>query len=87
MVGTKTKEGGGGRACVLAALATGAHTLTPTDTPTREVAELGGVRRQRRQPRKHPPPKAPSVPQSPATATRAFCLADLQLPGYGSSTP
>lgn len=33
MVGTKTKEGGGGRACVLAALATGAHTLTPTDTP------------------------------------------------------
>lgn len=33
MVGTKTKEGGEGRACVLAAPATGAHPLTPTDTP------------------------------------------------------
>lgn len=37
--------------------------------------------------RKHLPPKAPSVPRSPATATRAFCLSDLQLPGYRRDTP
>ena len=63
---------------------------TPTrgpDTPSPAEAELGGVRAEARGPGSTLLPRPPSVPQSPASAAQAFCLSDLQLPGYRSSTP